>query len=325
MELAKRLRPISEAEARASYAALQAYDCYATPGLERAGLKTLDYFFLGHRLKAKTKHHLSFADAMRDPAKVRFLEDLAAKYKKRQGKPQTDQQKLQDLYSVFQLWYGTINQFRPTAAKWVYCTLGAKKGILDFSAGWGGRALAAMSLGIPYTGFDANKNLAPAYAKLIDFVGPTAPTKVHFQPSESADFSKVPAYDLVFTSPPYFMLEEYEKMPAYGSKQGFLERFFIPVVLAAWRHLLPGGHMALNMPYDMYEAVKDVLPPLKTTLRLPIHNRHPTNAVKRQALGEEDVGERGEPIFVWYKGHSLKGTRRTKRTKVKNSKTRKHR
>jgi hypothetical protein len=94
-------------------------------------------------------------DAIRDPAKVRFLEDLAAKYKKRK------QPNLQDLYSVFQLWYGTINQFRPTAAKWVYCTLGAKKGILDFSAGWGGRALAAMSLGIPYTGFDANKNLAP--------------------------------------------------------------------------------------------------------------------------------------------------------------------
>jgi len=46
-----------------------------------------------------------------------------------------------------------------------------------------------------------------------------------FKPSEQVDFSKYD-YDLVFTSPPYFMIERYEKMPPYKSKQEFLENFF---------------------------------------------------------------------------------------------------
>jgi hypothetical protein len=197
-------------------------------------------------------------------------------------------------------------------AKWAYCKLGARVGILDFSAGWGGRALAAASLGIPYIGFDANVRLESAYRRMIDMiheVSPTASIRLEFRPSETVDFSRY-RYDLVFTSPPYFMLEEYEKMPAYAGKANFLARFFVPVVSACWKHLLPGGAMALNMPAEMYEAVRGVLPPLSGTLSLPLPNRHPTNAKKGQALGAEDE-ERHELIYVWRKAG--KGRGRTRR------------
>lgn len=304
VQLAKLMRPSTLTEARESFADLVAFDCHVeTPGLSRAGLTALDHFFFAHRLRAKTKHHLSFAGAMKDPQRVKHLTDLVRRYKKRDPTTLSPQDLLRMQYSVFQLYYGTINQFRPAAAKWAYCTLGAKHGILDFSSGWGGRAIAAASLGIPYYGFDANRALEPAYRHMFEMVKSVMPDttmRMRFQPSETADFSRL-RYDLIFTSPPYFMLEEYEGMPTYSGRQGFLDHFFVPVVGAAWRHLMRGGHMALNMPVEMFEAVRGVLPPVSMTLELPISNRHPTNAVKKQALGSQDAAARHELIYVWRK------------------------
>jgi len=95
------------------------------------------------------------------------------------------------------------------------------------------------------------------------------------------------------------MIEKYEKMPAYESKQAFLTDFFIPVVLRVWKSLQKNGHMALNMPKEMYEAVKGDLPRVKK-LPLPLSNRHPTNAARRGTLGKIDK-ERHEWIYVWHK------------------------
>ncbi len=310
MELARRIRPISSDDIRKSYQQLKESPC-EDPGRSQVGTKTLDAFFLGHRLKARTKSHISFAEAMRDPTKIKHLKELVVRYRKKPLSAYTDDQLVRMMYYAFQLYYGTVNQFRPAAAKWVYCQLKPQVGILDFSSGWGGRALAAMAMGIPYYGVDANTALAPAYQKLIQTVEPNATIQMQFQPSETVDFSKF-KYDLVFTSPPYFMIEEYEQMPAYGSKQGFLDKFFKPVVSAAWRHLMPGGNMALNMPEEMFDAVKNLLPALHHTILLPLGNRHPTNAVKGQKLGKEDAEERFEYIYVWHKRRQAK-TRKQKR------------
>jgi len=302
MELAKRVRGITQQEAVASYQTL----CETSVGPEgenmrsRAGLDALDYYFLGHRLKAKTKRHLSFYDAMRDPDLVEKLTELVVRYKKKPLSDYDETGLLKAQYQVFQLYYGTINQFRPVVARWIYQRFLPRVGILDISAGWGGRALAAMSLGIPYIGIDANEKLKPAYEHLKE-LEPGAKVRMIFRPSEEVSFANM-SYDLVFTSPPYFMLEEYEKMPAYGSKQGFIDRFLIPVVMKAWMHLQP-GYMVLNMPEEMYEAVRPHLPKIKERLALPLSNRHPVNTAKGQTLGEEDK-ERHEWIYVWKKGKS---------------------
>jgi 16S rRNA G966 N2-methylase RsmD len=298
MEIASKLRIITKEDALESYEELKSA-AVTSPDFSRIGLKTLDYFFLPHRIKAKTKRHISFYDAIRDPSRTKQLTELVRKYKK---KPLSDYDEiglLKAQYQVFQLYYGTINQFRPMIAKWVYSTLKPKVGILDYSAGWGGRALAAMSLGIPYIGIDANKNLEKTYNKMITTLNPTADVTLIFKPSEEVDFSKY-KYDLIFTSPPYFMIEEYEKMPAYKSKRDFLEQFFIPVTLNSWKHLLPGGNMALNIPEEMYDAIKTLLPKIKRTFILPLSNRHPVNASKAQTLGKENK-ERHELIYVWHK------------------------
>lgn len=310
MEVAKTLRNISKEEAKKSYDELLALPCPSPPSQKRTGLNTLDYFFLRHRVKAKTKRHISFVNAIKDKNTRKYINEKVSKIKKRSPFFLSKVELMRERYSVFQLYYGTINQFRPSEAKRIYCTLKPKIGILDFSAGWGGRCLAAMACGIPYTGIDANTNLKGSYEKMIDFCKPVAPTKMIFRPSESVDFSKID-YDLVFTSPPYFMLEEYERMPAYGSKEAFLEKFFRPVVLSAWRNLRVGGHMALNMPKEMYDAVKGILPPIWKRMRLPIMDRHAADAASGTMIGTKDKGVRSEGIYVWRK----RGATQTRKVK----------
>jgi len=301
MEIARRLRDISKADAVESYHELQETPV-TSPDFSRVGLKALDYFFLHHRIKAKTKRHISFYDATKDKELLKQLNTLVVRYKKKPINAYEGDDLLKAQYSVFQLYYGSINQFRPMVANWIYATLKPKVGILDFSAGWGGRCLAAMSMGIPYTGIDANTKMEASYRNMIHTLDPNAKVQMVFQPSETVDFSTFD-YDLVFTSPPYFMIEEYERMPAYGSKQAFLDNFFIPVAMSAWNNLKPGGNMALNMPEEMYDAIKDHLPKIKRTFILPLSNRHPVNTRKGQAFGKEDT-ERHELIYVWHKQRS---------------------
>jgi hypothetical protein len=311
MEVSKRLRSITKEQAIQSFKDLSALKCADIGKQSRVGLRCLDYFFLHHRLKAKTKRHISFIDALKDKD---ILDYITAKVESVKGVSVdnlSEDDLLRKRYDIFQLYYGTINQFRPTEAKRLYCTVEPKKGVLDFSAGWGGRCLGAMAYGIPYIGIDANVHMKSSYERMIHTLNPANKVTMIFKPSETVDFSTF-TYDLVFTSPPYFTLEEYENMPEYGSKEGFLEKFFRPVVLNAWKYLDRSGYMALNMPKEMYDAVKGILPRIWKRIQMPISNRHPTDAVEGRAIGEKDSKARSETIYVWKKSGTGSATRKIK-------------
>ena len=301
MEVARRLRNINKEDAIINYIALKTLECNTMSNNSRAGLACLDYFLLKHRIKAKTKRHISFFEALKDKKLMEYIDTKVEQIKKVSTRTINEDELLRQRYSVFQLYYGTINQFRPSEAKRIYCILEPKIGVLDFCAGWGGRCLGAMAYGVPYIGIDANTKMESSYKKMIETVEPNANVSMIFKPSESVDFSKL-NYDLVFTSPPYFMLEEYENMPQYSSRSAFLEKFFRPVVASAWKNLRSPGHMALNMPKEMYDAIKDLLPKFSKRLRLTIANRHPTNAVLGKMIGEIDNKPRSEGIYIWKKG-----------------------
>lgn len=290
MDVAKKLRPITMEDVRKDYEKLKEFSC-KTQTFSRVGTTVLDKFFLHKRLATKTKHHISFLNALKNQKTWKYVQNKTRKIKTITDENLANNSKmLRKEYAVFQLYYGTINQFRPAIAKWLYCKLGATS-ILDFSAGWGGRCLAAMSMGIPYVGIDANKGLEPSYKKLTA-VDSSADVTMIFKPSETVDFTKF-SYDLVFTSPPYFMLEEYEKMPEYGSKEAFLEKFFVPVCKNAWASLKKGGNMALNMPKEMFDAVKPVIPVKSTTISIKLHDRHANlDLTKSKSV---------EYVYVWHK------------------------
>ena len=297
--LAHAIRPSTLADARVSYATLKSAPCSDVLTQGRAGFIATDFFFLSHRLRAKTRRNISFVDAMKTPKIREHLQELVPRYEKLEFKSLTPDKQILHMYNVFRLYYGSVNQLRPLVAKHIYCILKPQIGILDFSMGWGGRCIAAMAMNIPYIGVDANRALEPAFNHMVKALEPSASTKLYFQPAETFNFeAHANTYDLVFTSPPYFTLERYVDMPKYEGRAGFMDTFFRPTVTRAWAGLATGGHLALNMPAAMYEAIRDLLPPLEQTISMPIQSRHPVGAAHKRTLGNEP---RSELVYVWKK------------------------
>ncbi len=270
--VAAALRPITLEQALRSYRALKETDG------PHAGLQTLDRLFLPFRIQTKTskgRGRVSFLDCVNTP---RLLE-LVRRYKRYQHDPT----RLSYQYNVFQVYHGSVNQFLPQVAKSIYQRY-QPSSILDFSAGWGGRALAAMALGIPYTGVDSNTQLKEPYERLAG-IDPLATVRMLFQPAESVDFSKL-SYDMVFTSPPYALQEVYQGMPDYQTLDTFLATFFHPVITRVWEHLQPGGVLCLNLPVWLFERLPE-LPEVTEREPMPFRGR---KGVERQ-----------EWVYVWRK------------------------
>ena len=175
---------------------------------------------------------------------------------------------------AIELQWGSINTMRPAAAACAYKKNKATK-VLDFTAGWGARLIAAMAMDIDYTGIDANVSLKPGYDKIIKALQPHSKSKVKmiFKKAETVKMSKL-KYDFVFTSPPYEYLEVYENMENYEKKgekvsqpyssskikiddsEKFYDDFMIPTLKEIYKHLPKGKHICLNMPDIMYTKIK---------------------------------------------------------------------
>jgi hypothetical protein len=151
------------------------------------------------------------------------------------------------------------NNFRITIAKSVYQIFNATR-ILDSSAGWGDRLLAALAWekNNPkfkyYHATDPNFDLQKGYGDMInEFAQNKKKFKVFVKPFEDLELSE--SYDLIFSSPPFYILEDY----AYYRKDKFqsteryktLESWFIDFLLYpflnAFKSLEMGGHFVLNI------------------------------------------------------------------------------
>ena len=126
------------------------------------------------------------------------------------------------LQRAISMQWATINTMRPAAAALMYKKYDSKR-ILDFTAGWGARMIAAAALDIDYIGIDANKALKPGYDKIIEAIKPYTKSKIKmiYKEAEKVNFKKLPKYDFVFTSPPYEYLEVYENMTNYEKTEKF--------------------------------------------------------------------------------------------------------
>ena len=114
---------------------------------------------------------------------------------------------------------------RPASAIQMYKKYKATS-VLDFTAGWGARMIAAMALDIDYIGIDSNQSLKPGYDKIIKLLKPYTKSKVKmiWKEAQTVDISKLPKYDYVFTSPPYEYLEVYEHMTNYENKNNQIKK-----------------------------------------------------------------------------------------------------
>ena len=233
------------------------------------GNMTVDYGTEKSRRKTKYRN-LSFVDRWKNKTKRKKV----IKFAKRLYSLHNPRSVFGSIISAINLQWGTVNTMRPAAAAFMYKKEKAKR-VLDFTAGWGARMIAAMALDIDYIGIDSNKGLKKGYRKIINLLRPYTKSKVilKFQKAETVDFSKLPKYDFVFTSPPYEYLEVYENMENYESKgkikqpsssnsikmedsDKFYKDFLIPTLEKSYKYLPRGKSICLNIPDMMYKKLK---------------------------------------------------------------------
>jgi len=190
-----------------------------------------------------------------------------------------------DMYETHRLNKGAIVFFKPSTAKYIYKLFNAKN-VLDPTAGWGGRMLGAMSLGIAYTGIDTNVNLKAGYDAMMCQFYSQGDVKMIWEDCLKVDYSKI-KYDLVLTSPPYVNMELYEECPLFNPKT-FYKEWLIPLMDKVFEHLEPGGHMCFNISPKMFTAL------------MKAGYRPPDDKISlRQQMGQNSQVKSQDYIYVW--------------------------
>lgn len=294
-EIASQIKNISYEDALNDYKKLRDIDYVKINPNSCIGNKAIDYFFFHHRLATKGPKGISFLDFIENKQLTQKNYIIkTVEYHKKKNKKQTPNDTIKFLYHVFQLYYGSINNFKPMTAKYIYCKYKPNT-ILDFSAGWGGRLLSAMASNINYIGYDTNVSLVNAYNEMLKVYKTNGTAKIIFADSASVDYSNL-MYNMVFTSPPYYknkLLETYENMPEYKSKDDFLNNFLYPVVKKTYTYLQLGGAYILNIPIHMYN---DLIPILgEANEKIPLKITH------RIKMVEDNENLYKEYMYVWIK------------------------
>ena len=235
-----------------------------------AGNKTVDWGTERARRKTKYRNH-SFIEMWNRKDRRKKMMEFARRVKKKDPKRSIEG----CIRSAIDLQWGTVNTMRAAAAVQMYKKYKATR-VLDFTAGWGARMIAAMALDIDYIGIDTNTDLKPGYAKIIKLLKPYTKSKVKmiWKEAQKVNYSKLGKYDYVFTSPPYEYLEAYENMTNYEKKGSkivqpsssqkikmddsakFYEEFLVPTLKNAYKYLPRNKFICLNMPDIMYDKIK---------------------------------------------------------------------
>jgi hypothetical protein len=247
------------------------------------GLKQCNDLFLTHRHNVKCRG-ISRAEFFVLP--IEEMKPHCQRYIKKHSEELGLQRTLNKCYDLY---YGTITNFRPSEAIKLYSYLGCKS-VLDPCAGWGGRCFAAMELGLDYMGFDTNTNLKSSFEELISKYKKTGTAEIRFQDSSKADFSLI-QYDCLFTSPPYNKRELYEMMPEYNNGKDFIQSFIKPMMTNGFQHLKVGGSLCINVPEAIYKKIVEFFGESDDKIIY--------NAKYRQSLKREKTKK--EYIYIWRK------------------------
>ncbi len=259
-----------------------------------------DYFSEACRIHCKKYH--SYMSPYRSFNNNKFLFSLI--------KELIDKRKDINWVNMRELLYkkGECTNFKLTLALSVYQFFNAKK-VLDISAGWGDRLIAAIAHEDRlqyYNGFDPSQCMSTNYPKIIERL---AKDKTKFSvtttPFEKASLTRT--YDLIFTSPPFFLLEVYseeetQSVSKYKQKTEWFCNMLIRWLIIAWRKLEINGHMAINIE----DIVNDVGKFKKTELFVEAMILFVTGYFKSSkylgVIGHGNVGKSVvRPIWVWTK------------------------
>jgi hypothetical protein len=152
---------------------------------------------------------------------------------------------------------GTIQNFKPLNAKavWEYICPTMWGRVLDFSSGYGGRMIGAMTSNMRYhyTGIDPNTKTYNGLVALGDLIHETIGTTCDMHHTVSEEFDpEAGSYDAAFSSPPYFNLETYCDEPTQcmvrcNNMDAWFELYVEPTLKMLHKALAKGGIYAVNI------------------------------------------------------------------------------
>lgn len=279
--------------------------------LSLVGNKFVEYFTLVEILNTRCKRGISFYDFWYNRAFYMDRDDSTRRMIEYIKKETPALNEMKRAKKVFNMYYGSINVFRPATACRLYDRF-KPKCVLDFTMGWGGRLVGAYCCQVQrYIGIDNNMRLKPHLEKMVSTIQSLehcenkVPAKeacdlsMLFQDALTVDYSKF-NYDMVFTSPPYYNKELYGSESQSQSEEEWNTRFYIPIFRKTWDNLSKGGHYCLNIPVPLYENI--CVPMLgEATERVEL-NKFSRTIPKRETVCKNVGDKYKEYIYVWVKG-----------------------
>lgn len=194
----------------------------------------------------------------------------------------------------------TPSVFRPVVARYIYQTYAYGKVVWDPCSGFGGRLMGACSAGVStYIGTDIEPETVSGNERLANALGFEDQCRLVVSEAETFDPGPV---DLVFTSPPYFNLEEYgtfsaADMAKYSSPQSWFHGFLAPVVQTSFHRLSSGGHLILNLPCKPVQGSRLDLLASEYAKELGLVKER----ILWMPLRSRKGPLKGEPLLVWRK------------------------
>jgi hypothetical protein len=125
---------------------------------------------------------------------------------------------------------------------------------LDPSAGWGDRLISAIAYGCEYTGVDPSECMNPIYHNIIQELVPSDKRDNYKIIQNGFESTRIEPnyYDLVFTSPPFFDFEVYEKtqnqaqsIEKFNTLELWLKGFLLPLTEKSYNALKIGGDFGI--------------------------------------------------------------------------------
>lgn len=287
VEMTKSVRKITMEDVAKDYARLS--QLHVITPHSRIGNNVVDYFTLLPRLHTRGKMNINFfefVEQLDEWKKKHYVATLFRYY----DEHHKERNSTRVAHGVFGLAISCIHIFKPIAAMQIYRRYAPRR-VLDPTAGWGGRMVAACACNLEaYIGIDCNISLISSYQEMQKWLEgvSTTQTVMHWCSALDADYSAMD-YDMVLTSPPYYNIERYEHSTEYSSKKEMNEKFYMPLFEKTWKHLKIGGTYCLNVNKEIYEtACIPVLGVAHTQHQLGKSNRASQNSYV-------------EYIYIWIK------------------------
>ena len=236
--------------------------CKSDKKLSLAGLRTLNHFFIQHKLSIiPKKGNKSLYQMFKD----KDINSFVAQH------PKVEDNKYDNIYALFRLYRGSFSEFRPALAKFIYCSLKPKR-ILDLEANLGGKCLGALAFGVPYIGICNHRQLKPAYEDMVArYNVDKVDMSMIWKSALDVDMSKID-YDLAICYP---LEPDYRYPDDKDTYEDFIRDYLGKILEQAFNNLSKDGNLVV-ICRDRYinDVVKaNYLPRPVMKVSEPLHDR----------------------------------------------------